>query len=31
MNPRPVKVVAHADHSLTMTFANGEIAQTELA
>ena len=31
MNPRPTQVIAHADHSLTLTFTNGEIRRFDLA
>jgi hypothetical protein len=30
MNPRPIQVIAHADYSLTLTFANGEIRRFDL-
>ena len=30
MNPRHTEVIAHADHSLTLTFANGEIRRFDL-
>ena len=30
MNPRPTQVIANADHSLTLTFANGEIRRFDL-
>lgn len=31
MNPRLTNVIAHADHSLTLTFANGETRHFDLA
>jgi hypothetical protein len=31
MNPRPVKAIPHPDHSLTLTFDNGEVKRFDLA